>query len=32
MKKLQKLLEDDYKDFESLDIIDKSSYVLGREL
>ena len=32
MKKLQELLEDDYEDFESLDMVDKSSYVLGSEL
>ena len=34
MKKLQKLLEDDYEDFdhESLDNVEKSSYVLGSEL
>ena len=31
MKKLQKLLEDDYQKFESLDNIDISSYVLGFE-
>ena len=30
MKKLQELLEDDYEDFESLDNIEKSSYVLYR--
>ena len=28
MKKLQELLEDDYEDFESLDNVEKSSYVL----
>ena len=32
MKKLQELLYDDYKDFESLENVDKSSYVLGSEL
>ena len=32
MKNLQELLEDDYEDFESLDNIEKSSYVLGSEL
>ena len=34
MKKLlnQELLEDDYEDFESLDNVDKLSYVLGSEL
>ena len=32
MKKLQELLIDDYKDFESLDNVDKSSYMLGSEL
>ena len=32
MTKLQELLEDDYVDFESLDNIEKSSYVLGSEL
>ena len=32
MKKLQELLEDDYEDFELLDNIEKSSYVLGSEL
>ena len=32
MKKLQELLEDDYEDFESLDNVEKSSYVLGSEL
>ena len=32
MKKLQKLLEDDYEDFESLENVEKSSYVLGSEL
>ena len=31
MKKLQELLEDDYEQFESLDNIEKSSYVLGSE-
>ena len=30
--KLQELLEDEYKDFESLDKVEKSSYVLGSEL
>ena len=30
MKKLQELLEDDYVDFESLDKVEKSSYVLRR--
>ena len=29
MKKLQELLEDDYEDFESLENVEKSSYVLG---
>ena len=28
MKKLQELLEDDYEDFESLENVEKSSYVL----
>ena len=28
MKKLQELLEDDYEEFESLDNVEKSSYVL----
>ena len=32
MKKLQELLEDDYEDFESLQNVEKSSYVLGSEL
>ena len=32
MKKLQELLEDEYEDFESLDNVEKSSYVLGSEL
>ena len=32
MKKLQELLEDEYEDFESLDKVEKSSYVLGSEL
>ena len=33
MKKLQDLLlDDDYEDFESLENVDKSSYVLGGEL
>ena len=32
MKKFQELLEDDYEDFESLDNVEKSSYVLGSEL
>ena len=32
MKKLQELLEDDYEDFESLDNVEKTSYVLGSEL
>ena len=32
MKKLQKLLEDDYDDFESLDNVENSSCVLGSEL
>ena len=32
MKKLQELFEDDYEDFESLDNVEKSSYVLGSEL
>ena len=31
-KKLQELLEDDYEDFESLENVEKSSYVLGSEL
>ena len=31
-KKLQELLEDDHEDFESLDNVEKSSYVLGSEL
>ena len=32
MKKLQELLEDNYEDFESLETVEKSSYVLGSEL
>ena len=32
MKKLQELLEDDYEEFESLENVEKSSYVLGSEL
>ena len=32
LKKLQELLEDEYEDFESLDKVEKSSYVLGSEL
>ena len=32
MKRLQELLEDDYEDFESLENVEKSSYVLGSEL
>ena len=32
MKKLQELLEDDYEDIESLENVEKSSYVLGSEL
>ena len=32
MKKLQALLEHVYEDFESLDNVEKSSYVLGSEL
>ena len=32
MKKLQVLLEDDYEDFESLENVEKSSYVLSSEL
>ena len=32
MKKLHELLEDDYEDFESLENVEKSSYVLGSEL
>ena len=32
MKKLQELLEDDYEDFESLEYVEKSSYVPGNEL
>ena len=31
-KKLHELLEDDYEDFESLENVEKSSYVLGSEL
>ena len=31
-KKFQELLEDDYEDFESLENVAKSSYVLGSEL
>ena len=30
--KLQELLEDEYEDFESLDKVEKSTYVLGSEL
>ena len=29
MKKLQELLEDDYKDYESLENVEKLSYMLG---
>ena len=32
IKKLQELLEDEYEDFESLDKVEISSYVLGSEL
>ena len=32
MKKRQELLEDDYEDFESLENVEKFSYVLGSEL
>ena len=32
IKKLQELLEDEYEDFESLDKVEKSSYLLGSEL
>ena len=32
MKKLQELLENDYVDFESLENVEKSSYVLGSDL
>ena len=32
MTNLQELLEDDYEDFESLENVEKSSYVLGSEL
>ena len=32
IKKLQELLEDEYEDFKSLDKVDKSSYVLYRQL
>ena len=32
MKKLQELLEDDYEEFESLENVGKSSYVLGSEM
>ena len=32
MKKLQELLEDNNEDFESLDNVEKSAYVLGSEL
>ena len=32
IKKLQELLEDEYEDFESLDKVEKSSYVLGSEM
>ena len=31
-EEIQELLEDEYEDFESLDIVEKSSYVLGSEL
>ena len=31
MKKLQELIKDDYQDFESLDNVEKSSYVLYRQ-
>ena len=32
INKLQELLEDEYEDFESLDKVEKSSFVLGNEL
>ena len=32
IKKLQELLKDDYEDFDSLENVEKSSYVLGSEL
>ena len=32
IKKLQQFLEDEYEDFELLDKVEKSSYVLGSEL
>ena len=32
MKNLQELLEDDYEDFESLENVEKSFYVIGSEL
>ena len=32
IKKLQELIEDKYADFESLDTLDKSSYMVGSEL
>ena len=32
LRMLQELLEDEYEDFESLDKVEKSSYVLGSEL
>ena len=32
MKQFQELLEDDYEGFETLDNVEKSSYVLGNEL
>ena len=32
MKKLQEFLEDDYEDFESLENVEKLSYVLGSKL
>ena len=32
MKKIQELLEDDYEDFELLENVEISSYVLGSEL
>ena len=32
MKKIEELLEDDYEDFESLENVEKLSYVLGSEL
>ena len=31
MKKLQELLQDDYEDFESLENVDKSSYICARQ-